>query len=77
MKLSISIRFGQLSYDSIHVIRRVEGAFEQLSGGDQIIGDNLSNVSACNKLVDDSELKDGRIPQVLGISIGLWLVSGK
>lgn len=51
------------------------GIFEQYPD-DYVTVENLTNstLSQCNKLVDDSELEDGRIPQALGISFGLWLV---
>lgn len=37
---------------------------------------SLTNSSAiqCDALLDDSNLQDGRIPAVLGINIGVWLV---
>lgn len=39
---------------------------------------NLSNSNetySCQLLVDDENLKDGKIPQVLGLALGAWLVS--
>ncbi len=62
------------------------GSSRELSGGFELYRDERSDVNGsnvttansttdeCNKLVDDSDLKDGRIPHVLGISIALWLV---
>jgi len=37
---------------------------------------NLTNSSSvqCDALLDDSNLQDGRIPAVLGINIGTWMV---
>ena len=37
---------------------------------------NSGNVSySCELLVDNENLKDGKIPQVLGLALGAWLVS--
>ena len=42
---------------------------------------NLSNSTSgnfsCNLLLDPEDLKDGKLPQVLGIALAAWLVSLK
>ncbi len=82
--LSISIRSGKLlGYLSYGGSRGLQSLNFDLSSTSRVelVDDNVSTLTnstgtaGCNKLVDDSELKDGRIPEILGVSIGLWLVS--
>ena len=45
-----------------------------LSSGARLVASNASNYS-CNLLVANDDLKDGKIPQVLALAVGAWLVS--
>lgn len=48
--------------------------FQSAEGLGSANGSYQSNIS-CNLLVDEANLKDGKIPQVLGIALVAWLVS--
>ena len=57
------------------VLRSPVDGVGEVTGQPQLLaGDNTSS-NSCVLLVDDSNLRDGRLPQVLAIALGAWLVS--
>lgn len=48
-----------------------------LEGVTLVPASNVSNASdgSCGMLVESGDMKDGKIPQVLGIALAVWLVS--
>lgn len=48
---------------------------EHMLSKEQEIGSNVSYSNSCVLLVDENHSKDGRIPQILAIAVGIWLVS--
>lgn len=64
-----------------HFVRRVlrdVSASISPGYGDVTNSSNITNTtgkSSCDLLVDDKNMSDGKIPQVLGIGLGVWLVS--
>ena len=76
--MEVTVRLS-LGYANSHTIM-LKQVSSQLLGDKQTNFTDLTSEDPCNKLVDDGDLRDGGIPQVLGINIGVWLVrftSGK
>lgn len=48
---------------------------EHMLSKGQEIGNNISYSNSCVLLVDENHSKDGKIPQILAIAVGIWLVS--
>ena len=79
--MDIDVLFSDSSDRTLgHIVyRRSEGWFmSSLSvyqqNGSDIPSVNVSNQSACNPLLDNINLHDGRIPQILGLTVGVWVV---
>ncbi len=67
MPIVVQERGGQLS-DALHFVSR---SILQLSQNDT--PSDFGN-GTCDLLLDDKNLKTGKIPQLLGLSLAVWLV---
>lgn len=72
--MSASVELGLL-----HRVLRASGIVKPLyaHGGDRLVAINYSNYTnnTCKLLIGNENLKDGKIPQVLALAVGVWLVS--
>lgn len=74
--MEISVSFGLRRSWAHYSYRSVDGLDFSWDLSDTITNlTNATNETAdCNALLGDTTLKDGNIPQVLGISVCVWLV---
>ena len=75
--MEISVSFGLWKSWAHYTYRSVDG----LDFSWEFSGTNITNLTNgtnatadCNTLLGDTTLRDGNIPQVLGISVCVWLV---
>lgn len=75
-RMEISVSFGLRRSWAHYSYRSVDGLDFSWDLSDTITNlTNATNETAdCNALLGDTTLKDGNIPQVLGISVCVWLV---
>ena len=86
MEISFSLGVGDISWR--HYTYSSHGGLESydprslvvdLSNNNSNTTDNITSIidsELCTKLLDDEDLRDGRIPAVLGINFAVWVVGG-
>ena len=72
--MEISVSFGLRDSRARYTYRSTTGLDFSLDLSDNNLTNATNSTTDCNPLLDNSSLRNGNIPQVLGISIAAWAV---